>query len=119
MQVTFETSTGSKQKRIAMVKQLLWLRHPRGPAWDGCQLSEPLPGSTQQQLDKDLRLAVLDVLQVPTAVNGMLRVGDRNAVHDSIRAVALSQIDGKVVTCQPADKDEAYFIWYANMSKLL
>lgn len=119
VQVTFETSTGSMQKRVALVKQLLWLRHPRNEPWQGCRLGEPLQDRTQTELDRDLRLAVLDVLNVPTAVNGMLRVANPSVVQDPGRVVALSQIDGKFVVCQPADKDEGYFIWYANMSRLL
>jgi hypothetical protein len=119
VQVTFETSTGRKQLRVAIVKQLLWLRHPKNTPWQGCKLGEALQDSTQRQLDRDLRLAVLDVLNVPTEVDGMLRVGDRSVVQDPMRVVALSQLDGKFVVCQPADTQTAYFIWYANMSKLL
>jgi hypothetical protein len=119
VQVTFESSTGGDQKRVAVVKQLLWLRHPSNPAWSGCQVGEPLQPRVQQQLDRDLRLAVLDVLSVPTSSGDMLKVADMTVVQDPMRVVALSQVDGKFVVCQPRNSNQAYFVWYANMSKLL
>jgi len=106
-------------QHVAVVKQLLWVRHPGNAPWERCRLGEQLSGQVLTELDRDLRVAVLDLYSPPSHVGGMLRVGNTQHVHDSSRVVALSQLDGKVVCCQAPDSTEAFFMRYGNLSKLM
>lgn len=119
VQVSFEGNTGRLTQHVAVVKYLLWLRHPDNAPWEGGVVGQQLSGEQQAELDQDLRVAVLDVYSPPSSVGGMLKVGNRNTVADALRTVHLSQLDGKLVACVPSGTAEAYFLRYGSMSRLI
>eukprot|EP00775_Hariotina_reticulata_P003314 gene3314-3590_t len=105
---------------VSVVKRLLWIRHPCNPAWDGMRIGDELSVQQQVFLNRDLRLALVDVYPAPTAVSSMLRIANKHniAAAEQMRPVSIQQIDAKLVKFEPQSSSELYFTRYSNMSKL-
>lgn len=65
--------------RVTRVQQLLWIRHPSNQEWKGLESSQQLSAQQQQQeLDRDLRLAFVDLYSAPVDKGGSIRVVNRD-----------------------------------------
>lgn len=124
IQVSWQGGRGIRGDRrrpfVARIRYLLWLRHPNNIAWSGSKLGQQLTQQQQGQLNRDLRLALVDLYAEPTAIDGVLRVANKQqlAAADTLRPIAVSQIDAKLVVCEPPDNTEILCSRYSNMSKL-
>lgn len=105
---------------VARVRYLMWLRHPSNAPWDGMRIGQSLSLQRQAQLNRDLRLALVDQFAEPTQVGGVIRVANRQSIaaSDNLRPVSLSQIDAKLVVFENPESSEMLCTRYSNLSKL-
>jgi hypothetical protein len=74
------------------------------------------PSPEQQvELDRDLRLALVDVYK-PQGQGELIRVADKSNFSPSV-VYGVSDVKGKLVKGEPAEGSELFFATYSNMSK--
>jgi hypothetical protein len=100
-------------ERVGRVVRLLWVRHPDNNSWQG-QQADPSP-EQQVELDRDLRLALVDVYK-PQGQGELIRVADKSNFSPSV-VYGVSDVKGKLVKGEPAEGSELFFATYSNMSK--
>lgn len=106
VQVRISEGDGSRKMHIAELKHLLWLQLPTGQPWP-----DTLVG------DKSLRLAFCDLhspKKLAPPAYGMLpklKVSSRNSKRCNY-AMALENLDAKLVLCNIQEREELYFCTY-------
>lgn len=102
--------------RVGRVVRLLWVRHPDNSSWQG-QQADPT-AQQQAELDRDLRLALIDLFEKPVDEGGLMRIANKNRVAAAV-VFPVSKIQGKLVKFEPAaaGDTEVFFAAYSNMSK--
>jgi hypothetical protein len=112
---------GQNAVRVGVVKHLLWVRHPDNAAWEGMVIGHQVSGDVQSELDRDLRIALVEeycgVSLTPGSSN-MLHVPDMDNVT-AVQGMPLSHLERKLVKFEPGGgSNELWFEVYTNMSKL-
>jgi len=102
--------------RVGRVVRLLWVRHPDNSSWQG-QRADPT-AEQQAELDRDLRLAIVDLFERPEDERGLMRIANKNKFAACV-VFPVSKIQGKLVKFEPAGagETEVFFAAYSNMSK--